>query len=196
MTERKPTCVACKGAGGGANYTAGDGIKIESNEISADTSVLATKTELPDMDDYQPKLTAGSGIKITDDVISSEIEGFTLYSENDWGRFINNSAVTEDLLIRLSYQIKGMLYIPKGTPTTFLINNAFGTDGNPTLSNNIIAYTGNTVGSILNSNNSVRLNVGKLNISSDSNGIYSINYTLDESYNFAKQTHIYLYRRA
>ena len=47
MTDKKVTCVACKGAGGGATYTAGTGIVIENNEISADTSVLATKAELP-----------------------------------------------------------------------------------------------------------------------------------------------------
>lgn len=101
MTERKPTCVACKGAGGGATYTAGDGIKIESNEISADTSVLATKTELPDMDDYQEKLTAGTGIDITENVVSadtnvlalkSEIpeipEDFELYTSTDWSKVI------------------------------------------------------------------------------------------------------------
>lgn len=58
---RKPTCVACKGAGGGADYTAGTGIVIESNEISADTSVLATKSELP------PTLTALSPININTD---------------------------------------------------------------------------------------------------------------------------------
>ena len=66
MTDRKPTCVACKGAGGGATYTAGTGIKIESNEISADTTVL------------QPKLTAGDGIDITNDVISVVGSGWKL----------------------------------------------------------------------------------------------------------------------
>lgn len=75
MTDRKPTCVACKGAGG-VDYTAGTGIVIENNEISADTSVLATKTELPDMSDYQEKLTAGSGITIdANNIISATGSG-------------------------------------------------------------------------------------------------------------------------
>lgn len=81
MTDRKVTCVACKGAGGGATYTAGTGIVIESNEISADTSVLATKTELPDMDDYQEKLTAGTGIDITSNEVSVDTDTIALKSD-------------------------------------------------------------------------------------------------------------------
>lgn len=85
---RKPTCVACKGAGG-ADYTAGTGIVIESNEISADTTVL------------QPKLTEGTGIDITDNTVSAdttvlalkseipEVPGdFELYTSTDWTQVI------------------------------------------------------------------------------------------------------------
>lgn len=98
MTDRKPTCVACKGAGG-ANYTAGTGIVIESNEISADTSVLATKSELPDMDDYQPKLTEGNGIDITSDVISideSKINFNREYTLVDFDTFIADFCYESD----------------------------------------------------------------------------------------------------
>ena len=127
MTERKPTCVACKGVGGGGTtYTAGAGIVIESNEISADTSVLATKSELPDMDDYQPKLTAGDGIDITNNVISCA--GFVLEDSNDWTGYLRASGttyeVTEDILIIIkasgldfaSYPDAyfGSIYLPKG----------------------------------------------------------------------------------
>ncbi len=108
MTERKPTCVACKGAGGGANYTAGTGIKIESNEISADTSVLATKTELPDMDDYQEKLTAGTGIDITSNEVSIDqqtvalksdiIPGYELVSPEDYSSLVSSTSLSLTLL--------------------------------------------------------------------------------------------------
>lgn len=101
MTERKPTCVACKGAGG-ADYTAGTGIVIEDKEISADTSVLATKTELPDMTDYQEKLTAGAGIDITDNVISCEDGTYVKVTDYDWsglGLIDENYIVTKDFML-------------------------------------------------------------------------------------------------
>ena len=51
------------GGGGGASYTAGDGIDIENNTISVDTNTI------------QAKLTAGTGIDITDNVISAIASG-------------------------------------------------------------------------------------------------------------------------
>lgn len=87
MTERKPTCVACKGAGGGANYTAGEGIKIESNEISADTTVL------------QSKLTAGTGITIdVDNIISATGGDWIEDTSYEWSKFANNDVTLKDLL--------------------------------------------------------------------------------------------------
>ena len=35
------------GGGGGSDYTAGQGITITNNEISVDTNVIATKSDLP-----------------------------------------------------------------------------------------------------------------------------------------------------
>ena len=108
MTERKPTCVACKGAGG-ANYTAGTGIVIENNEISADTTVL------------QPKLTAGTGISITDNVIYAEDGTYVKVEDTDWSKlnlfdnttktilrdciiaFANNGAVMDILKFKKGY---------------------------------------------------------------------------------------------
>lgn len=47
------------GGGGGTTYTAGDGIDITDSTISVDTTTI------------QPKLTAGTGIEILDNVISA-----------------------------------------------------------------------------------------------------------------------------
>ena len=47
------------GGGGGGSYTAGNGIKITGKEISVDTTTI------------QPKLTAGSNITISNNVISA-----------------------------------------------------------------------------------------------------------------------------
>ena len=57
--ERKPL------GGGGASYTAGDGITIADDTISVDTTTI------------QEKLTAGSGIDITDNTISTTGGGVT-----------------------------------------------------------------------------------------------------------------------
>ena len=98
---RKPTCVACKG-GSGADYTAGDGIVIESNEISADTSVLATKSELPDMNDYQEKLTAGTGISIdSSNVISAGDGVWTNISKADAILHVTSRIPDTDILVRI-----------------------------------------------------------------------------------------------
>ena len=55
-------------ASSGASYTAGDGIVIDNDEISVDTSVVATKT---DLSAKQDTLTAGTGISISNNVISA-----------------------------------------------------------------------------------------------------------------------------
>lgn len=54
--------------GGGASYTAGSGIEIIDDEISVDTSVVATQT---DLESKQDTLTAGDNISIVDNVISA-----------------------------------------------------------------------------------------------------------------------------
>lgn len=54
--------------GGGATYTAGSGIEIVDDEISIDTDVVATKT---DLESKQDTLTAGDNISIVDNVISA-----------------------------------------------------------------------------------------------------------------------------
>lgn len=56
------------GHGAGATYTAGNGIDITDDEISVDTSVVATKT---DLETKQDTLTAGDNISIVDNVISA-----------------------------------------------------------------------------------------------------------------------------
>ena len=38
--------------GGGSDYTAGQGITITNNEISVDTNVIATKSDIPDFSNY------------------------------------------------------------------------------------------------------------------------------------------------
>lgn len=56
------------GGGGGSDYTAGNGITIQNDEISIDTTVVATQT---DLNGKQDTLTAGSNISIVDNVISA-----------------------------------------------------------------------------------------------------------------------------
>ena len=185
MTDRKPTCVACKGAGG-ANYTAGTGIVIESNEISADTTVL------------QPKLTAGSGIAITNDVISVDGAGsFTRYTETDWSIFVSNGVVTEDLLIRFNENIRGFMFIPKGTPAIFGANVTFGTEARPTLSSNYLGFAGNQINSILNNSSNVKLNIEKIEFNrTEAGGMYTMYITIEETYTISKTSGIFLYRRS
>lgn len=128
MTDRKPTCVACKGAGG-ADYTAGTGIVIEDKEISADTSVLATKTELPDMTEYQLKLVAGTGITIdADNVISAMGDsGMSEHTATDWSDVFEITdggklLVKKNALMIVTMEQLGdaIIYLPKGTlPTQY-----------------------------------------------------------------------------
>lgn len=59
---------------GGATYTAGNGIDIVGTTISADTSVLATKT---DLSGKQDTLTAGNNITISNNVISATDTTYT-----------------------------------------------------------------------------------------------------------------------
>ena len=54
--------------GGGADYSAGNGIVIQNDEISVDTTVVATKT---DLEGKQDTLTAGDNITILNNVISA-----------------------------------------------------------------------------------------------------------------------------
>lgn len=57
------------GGGGGVDYVAGDGITIFDNTISADTTVLATKTDLEDYvesDELATVATTGSYNDLTD----------------------------------------------------------------------------------------------------------------------------------
>lgn len=75
------------GGGGGEEYFAGNGIEIDqSNTISINTDVVATKTEL---DSKQDKLTAGSHISISDDNtisatgISTVNDGTLTITQND-----------------------------------------------------------------------------------------------------------------
>lgn len=60
--------ISATGGGGGTSYTAGNGINISGTTISADTSVVATKT---DLSGKQDTLTAGTGINISGNVISA-----------------------------------------------------------------------------------------------------------------------------
>lgn len=58
----------------GTQYTAGNGIDITGNEISVDTSVVATKS---DLSGKQDTLTAGSNITISNNVISATDTTYT-----------------------------------------------------------------------------------------------------------------------
>lgn len=71
-----------------AAYTAGTGIDITNNVISADTTVLATQT---DLSGKQDTLTAGDAIDITNDVISVEADSALDVSSTNP---VQNSVVT------------------------------------------------------------------------------------------------------
>jgi len=64
---------------GGSSYTAGNGIAIANDEISVDTSVVATKS---DLSGKQNTLTPGSGITIQNDVISATGGGGSINIDN------------------------------------------------------------------------------------------------------------------
>ena len=64
---------------GGSTYTAGNGIDITNDEISVDTSVIATKSDLAGK---QNTLTPGSGITIQNDVISATGGGGSINIDN------------------------------------------------------------------------------------------------------------------
>ena len=56
--------------GGGGSYTAGNGIEIENNQISVDTDVVATKSDLPDMSEYATESELTAGLATKQDIIS------------------------------------------------------------------------------------------------------------------------------
>lgn len=58
------------GGGGSGSYTAGNGIKIKNNQISVDTDVVATKSDLPDMGEYATESELTAGLATKQDVIS------------------------------------------------------------------------------------------------------------------------------
>lgn len=72
---------------GGVAYTAGSGIKISGNKISADTATMATKT---DLNGKQNTLTAGQNISIEGNVISASGggESYNYISEDTSARTI------------------------------------------------------------------------------------------------------------
>lgn len=73
-------------------YTAGNGINIDAdNEISVDTSVVATQTDLAGKQDT---LTAGSNMDITDNVISAKVDSALSVSSTNP---VQNSVVTAAL---------------------------------------------------------------------------------------------------
>ena len=95
---------------GGTEYTAGDGISISAeNEISVDTTTI------------QEKLTAGSGIDITNDVISVIGGDFIYLDSTDWSSClaydIENSLMEVKKDIIVSIYFNGQCYnhyYPKG----------------------------------------------------------------------------------
>lgn len=56
--------------GGGGSYTAGNGIEIENDQISIDTDVVATKSDLPDLSGYATESELNSGLAAKQDIIS------------------------------------------------------------------------------------------------------------------------------
>ena len=75
--------------GGGSTYTAGNGIDITNDEISVDTSVIATQT---DLSGKQDTLTAGSNVSISNNVISATD---TTYSAGEGIDITNNEISVE-----------------------------------------------------------------------------------------------------
>lgn len=68
--EREPFSIG----GGGHDYTAGEGLKLDGYEFSADTDVLATKS---DLSGKQDTLTAGENISIENNTISATDTTYT-----------------------------------------------------------------------------------------------------------------------
>ena len=84
------------GSGGTGSYSAGDGIEIENDEISVDTSVI------------QPKLTAGEGIEISGDTISCTVSGGTGGDAIEDVDVLPDPEENKDKIVRLSTD--GKLY--------------------------------------------------------------------------------------
>ena len=84
--EREPFSVG----GGGHDYTAGEGLKLQDYEFSADTDVLATKS---DLSDKQDTLTAGENISIENNTISATD---TTYTAGDNVSIENNTISATD----------------------------------------------------------------------------------------------------
>ena len=69
------------GGGGGSDYTAGQGITITNNEISVDTNVIATKSDIPSLDGYATEqwVENQNYMKNDDPTWSSIFKGPTVY---------------------------------------------------------------------------------------------------------------------
>ena len=109
-------------------YTAGDGIVIADNTISVDGQTVAMKSELPDMSDYQEKLTAGNGIVIdSNNEISSTLENMHIVDTTKYADYFEYDSSTllakalKDICVVINYQGEDMgsgagclITIPKG----------------------------------------------------------------------------------
>lgn len=98
----------------GGSYTAGTGIVISNDEISVDAQTVAMKSELPDLNDYQEKLTAGDNITIIDALISAK--AITEIPMNEWASLVegtSSSYTIKENLIIMDMNYKSIEYVSK-----------------------------------------------------------------------------------
>ena len=127
------------GGGGGSDYTAGQGITITNNEISVDTNVIATKSDLP---------TKTSELTNDSNFISSSLDNRKTYSKYE------SSPLTGSWK-RVTYDTNGILI--ETNDSTHMLGFPIGKEGEiavtsdiPTVNNPTITFTqgGATKGTI------------------------------------------------
>ena len=181
----KPTCVACKGAGGGVTP-----VQVQT---MINTSIAGK----------QDVLTAGDGIEISENVISAIDSGYSIYDKTDWSIFVNEGKTTKDIILKIIPQLgnSGIFYnIPKGSTISKLGSYIMYPD-TPSLNQiNYHNYSIYIVNSFTNAS-SILYNVTTLYISSAEGGIFTINGLYEAQY-LTKRTSegsqnnsIYLYVR-
>lgn len=163
----KPTCIACKGAGG------------------------ISKTEVQDMID-DSKLIAGDGIIISDEN-SISLKSWKLITSTDWSGYIKDDLTTADIIIKWANgnDSGGLLeYIPKGVNAGFRIIRA-------TQANEITRlplYSLLTSSSSVSASTlklDVTQNQGLVDIKTDSSGTTTVHKRTEEGSNSG----VYLYVR-
>lgn len=114
--EREPFSI-----GGGHDYTAGEGLRLQDYEFSADTDVLATKS---DLSGKQDTLTAGNNISIEDNTISATD---TTYTAGNNVSIENNTISATDTTYTAGTNVSIDDGVISATDTTY--SDFTGTDG-------------------------------------------------------------------